>query len=54
MGNNAEGKLGVGIQTLKHSTVPCLVEGLTGIRKVACGAAHTLALSDNGQVFSFG
>ena len=28
MGSNAEGKLGVGENTLRHSNVPCLVEGL--------------------------
>ena len=54
MGNNSEGKLGVGHQTLRHSTVPCLVDGLVGIKMVACGASHTLALGVNGQVFSFG
>lgn len=54
MGNNSDGKLGVGQPHLKNSNVPCLVENLAGIVKVACGGSHTLAVHENGQVFSWG
>lgn len=54
MGSNIDGKLGVGQQTLKHSNVPCLVENLQGIVKVACGSGHTLAMGEQGQVYSWG
>ena len=37
MGSNSEGKLGVGDKTLKNSNVPCLVEGINNIERVACG-----------------
>jgi alpha-tubulin suppressor-like RCC1 family protein len=48
MGSNADGKLGIGQSGLRTSNVPCLVESLSGIIKVACGASHTLALSEFG------
>ncbi len=54
MGNNSDGKLGVGQPHLKNSNVPCLVENLSGIVKVACGGSHTLAVHENGQVYSWG
>ena len=34
--------------------VPTLVDGISGIKKVACGTSHTLALSDDGQVYAWG
>jgi alpha-tubulin suppressor-like RCC1 family protein len=48
MGSNSEGKLGVSEKQLKHSNVPCLVENLDLIVKVACGQSHTLAISEEG------
>jgi X-linked retinitis pigmentosa GTPase regulator len=54
MGNNSDGKLGVGQPNLKYSNVPCLVDGLQGITKVACGSSHTLAIHENGTAFSWG
>lgn len=48
MGSNTDGKLGVGQKTLRHSNVPCLVEGMKDIVKIACGAAHTLAVDHKG------
>jgi alpha-tubulin suppressor-like RCC1 family protein len=54
MGNNQDGKLGVGQMHMRSSNVPCLVENLTGIVKVACGSSHTLAMSENGQAYSWG
>ena len=54
MGNNQDGKLGVGQMHMRSSNVPCLVENLSGILKVACGSSHTLAVGQNGQVYSWG
>ena len=54
MGSNTEGKLGIGEKTMKYSNVPCLVESLTNITKVACGMSHTLAINSQGQVFGWG
>ena len=54
MGNNQDGKLGVGQMHMRSSNVPCLVENLSGIVKVACGSSHTLAISEHGQAYSWG
>jgi len=54
MGNNAEGKLGVGSVKNMNCIVPTLVEGIRGISKVSCGGSHTLALSLTGEAYSWG
>jgi alpha-tubulin suppressor-like RCC1 family protein len=54
MGNNAEGKLGVGSVKSMNCNVPTLVEGIRGIAKVSCGGSHTLALSLTGEAFAWG
>jgi alpha-tubulin suppressor-like RCC1 family protein len=54
MGSNQDGKLGVGQAAMRSSNVPCLVENLQGIVKVACGSSHTLAISESGQAYSWG
>ncbi len=67
MGNNMNGRLGIGDNSLTHSPVPCLVEGLVGqhILRVSCGWTHTAAVSgtfrvansravDQGLVFTWG
>jgi alpha-tubulin suppressor-like RCC1 family protein len=54
MGSNTDGKLGIGQHTITHSNVPCLVDNLSGIVKVACGGGHTLAIGTTGQAFSWG
>lgn len=46
MGSNAEGKLGIGEKTIKHSNVPCLVETVQNIKKVVCGMSHTIAINE--------
>ena len=30
------------------------VKNLTNIKKVSCGSEHTIALSENGNIFSWG
>jgi|LakMenE01Jun11ns_1017448.scaffolds.fasta_scaffold7804865_1 alpha-tubulin suppressor-like RCC1 family protein len=56
MGNNAYGKLGIDAdpEKLMFSSVPNLIEGIKGVIKVACGKNHTLALTDWGDVYSWG
>lgn len=56
MGNNLHGRLGLGDQNLTHSSVPCLVESLLEqrISKVACGMNNTIAITEAGQVYSWG
>lgn len=54
MGSNTDGKLGVGEKTLRQSNVPCLVDGLYDIVKVACGTSHTLAIDRRGEVYGWG
>lgn len=47
MGNNLNGRLGLGDKSLTHSAVPCLVEGLLQhyVTKISCGLAHTAAIT---------
>jgi len=54
MGSNRDGILGVGEKTLKSSNVPCLVESIENIVKVACGMSHTLAISHKGEAYAWG
>ena len=56
MGNNMNGRLGLGEKSLTHSPVPCLVEGLLSHRmnKVSCGWAHSASVTQNGEVFTWG
>ena len=56
MGSNFHGRLGLGDQTLTHSSVPCLVESLLHERiiSVSCGATHTVAISEAGDAYSWG
>ncbi|CAD6229421.1 GSCOCG00006584001-RA-CDS [Cotesia congregata] len=53
-GNNSVGQLGVG--TYINQLSPQKVTGLTGIviAKVVCGYSHTMALSDEGDVYVWG
>ena len=54
MGSNQDGKLGVADKTIQNSNVPCLVDGLENIVKVSCGLGHSLALNEEGTVFTWG
>jgi len=53
-GYNGNGQLGLGNNVNQPN--PCRVSGLQGafITKVACGYAHTLAMSDDGELYSWG
>lgn len=56
MGNNLNGRLGLGDQSLTHSSVPCLVESLLNerISKIACGVNNTIAITETGIVYTWG
>lgn len=56
MGSNADGRLGIGDKTVKAAPTPCLVEGLSSFNaiQVACGMGHTVAVIDNGKLYSWG
>lgn len=53
-GKGSSGRLGIG--TLENTPIPQELKALRGIRivQVACGASHSMALSDQGHVFSWG
>ena len=57
-GRGNEGQLGLG--DYRPRTVPALVKALgeasagTSVLQVACGGAHTIALCDNGDVYTWG
>ncbi|KAG6549771.1 hypothetical protein Mapa_008752 [Marchantia paleacea] len=55
-GSNAHGQLGLGKKAKKLVHVPTQVEALQGIRvkKLALGAEHSLALSEDGDILSWG
>lgn len=56
MGNNSQGRLGVGDKRLDNSSVPRLVESLSKekIVIIACGKGHSAAISNNGDVYMWG
>ena len=58
MGSNSAGQLGIGEPTVKSKNTPTLVETSPFIEnvvvKVSCGNFHSLALTENGKVFSWG
>nr|KAF6428370.1 RCC1 and BTB domain containing protein 2 [Rousettus aegyptiacus] len=53
-GYNGNGQLGIGSNG--NQSTPCRIAALQGIRvqRVACGYAHTLVLTDEGQVYVWG
>ncbi|XP_066090788.1 RCC1 and BTB domain-containing protein 2 isoform X3 [Saccopteryx bilineata] len=53
-GYNGNGQLGLG--SSGNQSTPCRIAALQGIRvqRVACGYAHTLVLTDDGQVYAWG
>jgi alpha-tubulin suppressor-like RCC1 family protein len=46
----------IGIESLKDSMIPAIVTSLDGIRirSIACGRQHTVAVADNGTLFTWG
>lgn len=56
MGANNFGQLGIGEKQTKAKNTPTLVEYLAEhfISQVSCGNEHTLALTENGLVYSWG
>ena len=52
-GENGDGQLGLGRETHCERS-PCQITELNGIKKVACGTYHTMALTTDGRLFAFG
>lgn len=56
IGNNADGRLGVGDRSIKFSSSPCLVEVETKIpaANISCGWGHTAIAFEDGSVYTWG
>lgn len=54
MGSNIHGTLGTNHEEINYSFLPILVEGLEGVSKIESGAFHLCALTENGEVYSWG
>jgi len=56
MGDNGDGRLGVGDRNLKVASSPVQLRDLETMRSVgiACGNAHSAAISDTGQAYMWG
>ena len=53
-GDNEFGQLGIGNSDIINSSVPRLIEDIHGVVAVAVGNKHSLALTDEGVVWSWG
>lgn len=55
-GSNMYGQLGTGQQTHSDRPIPLpyFIEDHVSIKQIACGANHSLALTTNGQMYSWG
>jgi len=55
-GNNIDGRLGLGEDSPSQSNIPCLVDLLSSkfAVEISCGGYHTMAVMENGEVFSWG
>lgn len=54
MGSNIQGCLGIGSFTPSFTTTPTLVSLPFAAVKAACGESHTIALTRNGKIYSWG
>jgi alpha-tubulin suppressor-like RCC1 family protein len=52
-GDNESGQLGIG-SGVEDVEVPVAVQGLSGVKAISAGAAHSLALLSNGTVMAWG
>jgi alpha-tubulin suppressor-like RCC1 family protein len=52
MGGNSYGQLGLG--DIKERLTPTRVPGLTGVKAIAAGGDHSLALTESGEVYAWG
>ncbi|MGH0144461.1 UNVERIFIED_CONTAM: hypothetical protein FKN15_040782 [Acipenser sinensis] len=54
-GESDHGKLGLPPEQLNNNRVPQPVQGISAqVTRVACGGGHTVALTDNGLLYTFG
>ena len=54
MGRNNVGRLGISDATVKFSTSPLLVEGVSNVSLVRCGGNHSCCLTDKNVLFTWG
>jgi alpha-tubulin suppressor-like RCC1 family protein len=53
-GSNKAGQLGIGNADVSHLTIPKMIEGVYGIVALAVGRNHSVALKDDGSVWTWG
>ena len=53
-GNTQSGQLGIGFTTQKAIGVPMKIDLQVQLVKITCGAGHSVALSENGRLYSWG
>ena len=53
-GRNTEGQLGIGTRNCVDSSSPQVIALNVTIKQIACGTNHSLLLSNNGNIYSFG
>ena len=56
MGSNSEGQLGIGDKGSIYKNSPVLIDDLVNKKPcfLACGSNHTAALTDKGELFTWG
>lgn len=56
MGNNEDGRLGIGPKPSSFSSTACLVETISKLRcfSISCGTAHTVAIMTTGEAYGWG
>ena len=52
MGSNSDGRLGIDDLSVSFSYSPCLIKSLSKVSKIACGSNHSLAITENGEVYA--
>jgi alpha-tubulin suppressor-like RCC1 family protein len=53
-GRSQFGQLGIGFSTKKNFEIPQRIDIRCSLSKITCGAGHSVALSENGKVYSWG
>ena len=53
-GRNEQGELGLNDESIKKITTPIINPFLENIKQISCGFKHSMALSNEGELFVFG
>ncbi|OMJ86488.1 hypothetical protein SteCoe_11981 [Stentor coeruleus] len=54
IGSNLDGRLGIDDLSVSHTYAPCLIKSLSKVTKISCGSSHSLALTESGDVYTWG